>query len=303
MGKLFARVCLTVFCLLILVAAQEEAVEEPQAKDSTLVRTFDVPEARQGIGVDENYFYAVDNRSIAKYDKQTGELVDKWEGPEDGPMIHLDSAMVMDGRIYAAHSNYDISPMTSSIEVWDAETMEHVDSYSFGIEYGSLTWLDRHDGFWWATFANYNNYFSVNGDIAYGNNRWTTMIKLNDEFEKVEAWVFPDGIVERFEDMSNSGGSWGPDGRLYVSGHDLPEVYVMELPDIGSVLEWVGTVNVDIAGQGIAWDRSEPGILYGIVRADKRVTVNDLSDVLMTDEPRGEASGDSSLEENPNSTQ
>jgi hypothetical protein len=295
MGKLFARVCLAVFCLLTFVGAQEEAsVEEPQARDSTLVRTFDVPEARQGIGVDENYFYAVDNRSIAKYDKETGELADKWEGPEDGPMIHLDSAMVMDGRIYAAHSNYDISPMTSSVEVWDAETMEHVDSYSFGIEYGSLTWLDRHDGFWWATFANYNNYFSVNGDIAFGNNRWTTMVKLDDDFKKVEAWVFPDGIVERFEDMSNSGGSWGPDGRLYVSGHDLPEVYVLELPDIGSVLEWVGTVNLDIAGQGIAWDRSEEGILYGIVRADRRVSVNDLSDVLMTDEPQSEATSDSS---------
>jgi hypothetical protein len=154
------------------------------------------------ISVDENYFYAVDNRSIAKYDKETGELVDKWEGPEDGPMIHLDSAMIMDGRIYAAHSNYDISPMTSSIEVWDAETMEHVDSYSFGIEYGSLTWLDHHDGFWWATFANYNNYFAVNGDIAYGNNRWTTMLKLDDEFQKVEAWVFPDDR-KRFKRSKN----------------------------------------------------------------------------------------------------
>jgi hypothetical protein len=304
MRKTFKLFCLVFVCSLFVIEAQEEVqTEEPQAKDSKLVKTFDVPEARQGIGVDENYFYAVDNRSITKYDKGTGELVDKWEGPEDGPMIHLDSAVVMDGRIYAAHSNYDISPMTSSIEVWDAETMEHIDSYSFGIEYGSLTWLDRHDGFWWATFANYNNYFAVNGDVAYGNNRWTTMVKLDDDFQKLEAWVFPDGIVERFEDMSNSGGSWGPDGRLYVSGHDLPEVYVMELPDIGSVLEWVGTVNLDIAGQGIAWDRSEPGILYGIVRADRRVSVNDLSEVLMTDEPQSEATSDSVLEDDASSTQ
>jgi hypothetical protein len=288
MRKTFKLFCLAFVCSLVFIEAQEE----PQAKDSTLVRTFDVPEANQGIGVDENYFYAVDNQTIVKYDKETGELADKWEGPEDGPMIHLDSAVVMDGRIYAAHSNYDISPMTSSVEVWDAETMEHIESYSFGIEYGSLTWLDRHDGFWWATFATYNDYFAVNGDVAYGNNRWTTMIKLDDEFKKVEAWVFPDALLERFEDRSNSGGSWGPDGRLYISGHDLPEVYVMELPEIGSVLEWVGTVNLDIAGQGIAWDRSEPGILYGIVRADRRVSVNDLSDVLMTDEVGTEGSSD-----------
>src|SRR3546814_8779330 len=47
--------------------------------------------------------------------------------------------------------------MTSSVEVFDTRTMEHVDSFSFGILRGSLTWLDRHDGAWWAGFANYDN--------------------------------------------------------------------------------------------------------------------------------------------------
>ncbi len=28
--------------------------------------------------------------------------------------------------------------------------------------------------------------------------------------------------------MSNSSGSWGPDGRLWTTGHDLGEAYVME---------------------------------------------------------------------------
>jgi hypothetical protein len=40
---------------------------------------------------------------------------------------------VIDGKIYAAHSNYRFFPMTSSIEVWDARTMEHVGSHSIGI--------------------------------------------------------------------------------------------------------------------------------------------------------------------------
>ena len=42
---------------------------------------FAIPEANQGIGVDDTYFYAVDNRIIAKYDKKTGKLAGKWEGP------------------------------------------------------------------------------------------------------------------------------------------------------------------------------------------------------------------------------
>ena len=54
---------------------------------------FPIPEANQGVGVDDKYFYAVDNQTIGKYDKKTGKLVKKWTG--------LDSALLKDGRIYA----------------------------------------------------------------------------------------------------------------------------------------------------------------------------------------------------------
>ena len=70
-----------------------------------------------------------------------------------------------------------------------------------------------------------------------------------------------------------------PDGKLYITGHDNAEVYVMEIPKMGSVLRWVGTIPVDLAGQGIAFDRSEPGVLYGIIRrtgSGSEVTVNRL---------------------------
>src|SRR6185503_5584618 len=104
-----------------------------------------VPGANQGVGVDERYFYAVDNQSIAKYDKASARLVTKWHGPRDGPIVHLDGAMVMDGRLYAAHSNYPGWPMTSSVEIFDADTLEHVGTHSFGVRWGSLTWVDWHD--------------------------------------------------------------------------------------------------------------------------------------------------------------
>ena len=76
--------------------------------------------------------------------------------------------------------------------------------------------------------------------------------------------------------MSNSGGSWGPDGYLYCTGHDRPEVYVLKVPDKGSVLELAETVPLPILGQGIAWDRSRPGLLYGIRRKDSQVVVSRL---------------------------
>jgi hypothetical protein len=47
------------------------------------VGEFIIPEANQGVGVDEKYFYAVDNQKIGKYEKKTGKLVGKWEGPKE----------------------------------------------------------------------------------------------------------------------------------------------------------------------------------------------------------------------------
>ena len=123
--------------------------------------------------------------------------------------IHLDSAVVRNGKVYAAHSNWRRLPITSSIEVWDARTLEHIETYSFGrAGLGSFTWFDYHDG-----------------------------------------------------------GSWGPDGYLYLTGHDLPEVYKVQLPEAGSVLEVVEIIPLEVRGRGIAWDRHDRTILYGIVRA------------------------------------
>lgn len=253
------------------------SADEPPVWRSEPVASFAIPEANQGVGVDAEHFYAVDNQTIAKYVKATGERVDAWEGGEDGPVLHLDSAVLVEGRLYATHSNYPDWPMTSSIEVFDASTMEHIDTHSFGIERGSLTWLDFYNGTWWAGFANYNRVFE-RSPVAYGNKYTTQVVRLDDAWRVAEAWVLPDPVLEKFEDMSNSGGSWGPDGKLYLTGHDPAEAYVMELPEAGSVLRWVATVPLDNTGQGIAWDRSTPDVLYAMVRGESddqnRVTAN-----------------------------
>ena len=230
------------------------------------IAEFAVPEANQSVGVDARYFYAVDNQAIGKYDKLTGELVERWQGPSEGPIMHLDSAMLMDGKLYAAHSNYPDWPMTSSVEIFDADTMEHVGTHSFGIRWGSLTWMDWHDGHWWMTFANYDVKLGP-GQTAYGHKANTVVLQLTADFRPLQSWTLPKEVLDRFEEMSNSGGSWGPDGFLYLSGHDPAEVYKMTLPKAGSVLQLVEIVPLNIRGQGIAWDRSQPGVIDGIVRA------------------------------------
>lgn len=240
----------------------------PAAPKLEQVAEFAIPEANQGVGIDKDHFYAVDDRAIAKYDRRTGKLVKKWEGPKEGPVIHLDSALVMDGKIYAAHSNWPFWPMTSSLEIFDAATMEHVGTHSFGIRYGSLTWVDWHDGHWWMGFANYDRPIGPN-KTPYGHKVNTVVVKMTKDFQTVQMWTLPKVLLDKFEEMSNSGGSWGPDGFLYLTGHDPAELYRVRFPKAGSVLELADVIPMNIRGQGVAWDRANPGTIAGIIRATK----------------------------------
>ena len=252
-------------------AAEPRSVAaEPRELEARLLRTYDAFDANQGVGVDRSYFYAVDNTSITKHSRETGAPLLQFAGAEGGPLIHMDSGAVHRGLLYAAHSNYNESPMESSVEVFDARTLQHVDSHSFGIDRGSLTWLDRHDGYWWGAFANYDRVFD--GEV-YGDTDNTQVVKLNDRFEVVAGYTIPTEILDRFRPMSNSGGSWGPDGRLWITGHDRGEAYVMEPPRAGSELRWIATVSLPgVEGQGIAWDLSGPRpTLWAIKRSTKQV--------------------------------
>jgi hypothetical protein len=236
------------------------------------VRRFPAEEARQGVAADAAYLYTIGDQSIGKYEKGSGKRVATWRAEADGPIIHLNSGVVVDGRLYCAHSNYPGVPMTSSIEIFDTARVEHVASHSFGIFEGSATWIDRRDGHWWVAFAHYEG----RGDEAGKSAAWTSLVKFDDEWRRLEAFVFPPEVVARFGDRSNSGGAWGRDGLLYATGHDAKEVYVLRLPQAGSVLRLVETLSAEIAGQGIAWDPVEPGVLYGIVKESRTVVVSRL---------------------------
>ena len=257
--------------VLALVAAPAVQAQD-QSRRFEEVRRFSAEEARQGIAVDDRHFYAISNRRIGKYDKQSGERVGSWEGAPDGPIIHLDSGIVLDGRLYCAHSIYPGVPMVSSIEVFETGTLEHVESHSFGIFGGSATWVDRADGHWWVAFAHYAGF----GGLPDQGPAWTNLVKFDERWSRVAGYVYPRAVVERFQQMSNSGGTWGEDGRLYTTGHDDGAVFVLSLPTAGSVLGLQEVLPVTAEGQGIAWDRSEPGTLYSILRSTREVVVSKL---------------------------
>jgi hypothetical protein len=243
------------------------------------IAQFDVPDAKQGIAVDRDYFYAVDDRAIAKYRKQDGKLVNRWEDRAGRHFIHLNSAVVVDGKLYAAHSDWPRLPPTSSVEIWNAKTMAHIQTHTFGLSsLGYLTWLDFHNGYWWGAFAHYGRIGRGSGGDAYdGGTIKTSLSKFDKDWNIIGSWAFPAKLLKAFGTMSNSGGSWGPDGFLYLTGHDLAAVYKVKIPEFGSTLNLVETIPLHIRGQGIAWDRHQDNVFYGIIRATAAETKRGLS--------------------------
>ena len=72
--------------------------------------------------------------------------------------------------------------------------------------------------------------------------------------------------------MAASGGGIGPDGLLYLSGHDREEMYVLAAPEMGPTLIHIATIDIDAQGQAFAWDKSaNERIVYSISRPARQV--------------------------------
>lgn len=255
------------FLLLFLISVRLFSQTDPEFRTVSIFKTA---EAKQGVAVDARYFYTINSTGIGKYEKETGRQVISWKDTT-GMIIHLDGAIVKNNGIICAHSNYPGIPMKSSIEIFRKTDLRHTGSHSFGNSFGSCTWADFYKNSWWVCFAHYDQFRTQTGKGSEG----TILVRFNTEWKELDSWSFPERVVSEVRPMSVSGGSWGPDGRLYVTGHDSSEVYVLRLPQAGQVLEYVQSLVIESEGQGIAWDRREKK-LYGIIRKSNSVVVSEL---------------------------
>lgn len=228
-------------------------------------KRFKAAEAHQGIAVDDLHFYAITNAAIGKYRKDTGGRVGGWEEVKGGRLKHLNAGLVLDGKLYCAHSNFPEVPMKSSVEIWDPQSMQHLESIDVSIDGGSLTWVDRRDEKWYACFAQY---------AKMGNPADTRLVIFDVRWKQLGVLRFPPEAVEKFGKNSSSGGSFGPGQHLFITGHDAQELYVLDLPAKGDVLAWQGLIPISAHGQAFAWDRSTAGALYSIDRKTSEVIVS-----------------------------
>jgi hypothetical protein len=266
------KIGLRYFFIFLILYPVISSCKQTRDSEFTTVTRFRTLEAVQGVAVNNDFFYTINSKGIGKYDKNTGRLISSFSDTT-GRIIHLDGGMVLDDKLYCAHSNFPGIPMTSTIEIFSAVDLKHNGTHSFGILYGSCTWADFHNNFWWVCFANYDQFRK---DINKGTEN-TVLVKFDRNWKEKDSWTFPSELISELKPMSASGGSWGPDGNLYVTGHDSAKVYLLQLPESGSVLELNGTMKIESHGQGIAWDRSNKNRLFGIIRKDNSVIVSELS--------------------------
>lgn len=228
-------------------------------------------EARQGVASDGTHVYAIDNNRIGKYLISTGKRIAHWEG-ERRLFPHMNSCTIVGRELVCAASNYPAVPQTSAVEFFDTVTLRHLRTISLGFGPGSLTVMDRHAGKWWAVFANY----AGKGGEPGRDYRYTLLVRMDDAFRQEAAWTFPPDVLARFAPFSCSGASWGSDGRLYVTGHDRPELYELAFPEAGSVLELRRTIGIATPGQAIDWDPVKKGRIWSIGRGATEMVASDI---------------------------
>ena len=251
MPALIRWTCWLVLTVLLPVAGLCAAgTEEPWPKTAELA----APEAIQAAAADGRFVYAIASQQVAKYDRTTGRRI----ATSTGNAKHLNSGFLWKGKLLCAHSNYPQIPERSEIKVLDPGSMKLSTFRDFGNAGGSLTWVVRHDDHWWCNFARY-------GD----KNAETFLVEFDNKWRQKRRWTYPGSVIGQLGRFSLSGGLWYRQ-ELLVTGHDKPEVYRLQLPQTGSVLEFIGKQSVPFTGQGFAKDLHSGG-LVGISRARRRV--------------------------------
>jgi hypothetical protein len=261
------------FALVVtLLSLATTIADEPAASSwrHEELRRFQADEAKQGVAADDEFLYVISNVAIGKYRKTTGEKVAAWKQEKGGPLSHLNAGIIRDGKLYCAHSNFPTIPSTSSVEIFDPQTMQHVGNVSLGIAPGSLTWVDFRDDHWFACFAHYAKDRPRTGRGPES----TEVVRYDREWRRTLGWVFPPAVIEVFGGSSCSGGAFGPGGSLFVTGHDAQTLFVMEFPKAGAILNLADRIPISAEGQAFCWDPQDQNVLYSLVRSTGEVVVS-----------------------------
>jgi hypothetical protein len=164
--------------------------------------------------------------------------------------------------------------------VFDPVSLDHVSSYSLGMrDEGSLTWFDRYRTGWIAAFSHYDK----NGGVPFKDHSFSSVVTFDEQWRRTGGWLLPESALERMAPYASSGGAIGPDGWLYLLGHDRPELYVVGRPTMGPVLVHVATIAIESEGQAFSWAKNGARVIYTIDRRKHLVRTIEVPPVVVKD--------------------
>nr|QBK87380.1 MAG: hypothetical protein LCMAC201_02900 [Marseillevirus LCMAC201] len=207
-------------------------------------RVYKVKEAKQGVAIDKNYFYAISNSVIGKYLKKSGKRVLR----KKLPFKHLNGGKIINGDLVVVN-NPAGQPKDNAIVWIDPVTLNVIDIMQLPHLQGSLTWVDWHWDKWWICDAYYKKKVKN-----------TTIYCFDQDWNPQGYWKLPKKVVESIEPYSLSGGAWFGE-YLCVTGHDKPEMYILQMPADKVHAKLLKTVQICFNGQGFAFERGK-GHLY-----------------------------------------
>lgn len=238
--------------IVVLGLAAASAAPALETLEAEALHEYAAPLARQGVAVGPNAFFAIAGTGIARHARRGGRELARWQSVGREGVAHLGSCTVTREReLLCANSNFPALPMAASLEWFDTATLRPLRSRSLGPTDGSLAWVDELTGGWLAGFA----HFDGNGGAPGKSHRHTRVVQFDPYWVAVQAWLLPDSVLARLAPDSASGGTVGPDGLLYLTGRQRPELYALARPSQGTTLVHVATIELAIAGRAIAWDR------------------------------------------------
>lgn len=241
------------------------AVQELMAEETA---RFPASEAGQGVAANATHVYAIGNFVIARYNRKSGEREALWRGPRGGMIGHMNSCFIEDNALWCANSNHPRLPFANSIEIFDAKTLKHRRSIPLGVmDEGSLVWFDRVGEGWIMGLSQYND----ETGLSFKNNSFSEVSLHDDAWRRIGGWALPPALVERMAPQAASGGAIGPDGLLYLMGHDRPEMYVLAKPPMGPYLIHIATIAIDAEGQAFDFVEGSAREMCAISRPKREI--------------------------------
>jgi outer membrane protein assembly factor BamB len=268
---------LAMFFVFVIIITNRKEIKE-SFSSFELVNTYtNVNDAQKAVAVGSDNFFAINDTSISKHDIRTGELIKQIDLSQHPRIKNLNGGVVVRNNLYVTNSPITDKHRQNTIEVFNKDLV-----YLYHINVtgntGNLTWIDYYDGKWWGCFAHLDDmvkytvlveFYHPNPDLDY---EGTIHNKDLVQWSVKDRWFFPHKVNENFKPYSCFGGSFGPDGNLYVTGKDKKELYVLNFYSESPIMSINHVKEVMINGGGISWDRQR-NLLFGINKRNNSVFI------------------------------